>query len=223
MAIQLRLRYCQSLKPCELQKQIPNHQSSFCWIYLLRLTLSIIRSSCPPSHHWISLGFHFAGLNPISLVGLSRWPGKWRSWMRKGHRCYHCRSEQRGRGSPYYTILKQKQLNMCGTIWLLLPNLISNVYIYAFSRRFYPKRLTVHSDYKFFVSMCVPWELNPLPFALLTQCFTTEPQEQLRAHFYIASLLLWCSELVISPQSSPPVLLQGDCGPCNKSTVSHFR
>ncbi len=28
-----------------------------------------------------------------------------------------------------------------------------------------------------FVSMCVPWELNPQPFALLTQCFTTEPQE----------------------------------------------
>ncbi len=36
---------------------------------------SIIRSSCPPSHHWTSLGFHFAGLNPISLVGLSGWPG----------------------------------------------------------------------------------------------------------------------------------------------------
>ncbi len=24
----------------------------------------------------------------------------------------------------------------------------------------------------------VPWELNPQPFALLTQCSTTEPQEQ---------------------------------------------
>ncbi len=29
--------------------------------------------------------------------------------------------------------------------------------------------------YIFFVSMCVPWELNPQPFALLTQCSTTEP------------------------------------------------
>ncbi len=28
-----------------------------------------------------------------------------------------------------------------------------------------------------FVSMYVPWELNPQPFALLTQCSTTEPQE----------------------------------------------
>ncbi len=78
VAIQLRLRYSQSLKPCELQKPIPNHQSSFCWISLPLLTLSIIRSSCPPSHHWISLGFHFAGLNPILLVGLSGWPGEGR-------------------------------------------------------------------------------------------------------------------------------------------------
>ncbi len=27
------------------------------------------------------------------------------------------------------------------------------------------------------VSICVRWELNPQPFALLTQCSTTEPQE----------------------------------------------
>ncbi len=52
-----------------------NHQSSFCSIFLLLLTLSIIRSSCPPSHRWASLGFHFAGLNPISPVGPSGWPG----------------------------------------------------------------------------------------------------------------------------------------------------
>ncbi len=37
--------------------------------------VTIIRSSCPPSHHWTSQGFHFAGLNPISLAGLSGWPG----------------------------------------------------------------------------------------------------------------------------------------------------
>ncbi len=30
----------------------------------------------------------------------------------------------------------------------------------------------------FYISMFVPWELNPQPFALLTQCSTTEPQEQ---------------------------------------------
>ncbi len=78
VAIQQRLRYSQSLKPCESQRPIPNHQSSFCWIFLLLLTLSIIRSSCPLSHRWASLGFHFAGLNPISPVGLSVWPGEGR-------------------------------------------------------------------------------------------------------------------------------------------------
>ncbi len=78
MDIRLRLRYFQSLKSCGLQKLIPNHQFSFCWIYLLLLTLLINRSSCPPSHHWTSHGFHFAGLNPISLVGLSRWLGEGR-------------------------------------------------------------------------------------------------------------------------------------------------
>ncbi len=33
----------------------------------------------------------------------------------------------------------------------------------------------------FLISMCVPWELNPQPLALLTQCSTTEPQE----HIYV--------------------------------------
>ncbi len=64
---------------------------------------------------------------------------------------------------------------------------VCEMYIYAFSRCFYPKRLTVHSGYTFFISMCVPWELNPQPFALLTQCSTTEPQEhdvQAKHFFY---------------------------------------
>ncbi len=30
-----------------------------------------------------------------------------------------------------------------------------------------------------FVSMCVPWELNPRPLHWLTQYSTTEPQEHL--------------------------------------------
>ncbi len=41
--------------------------------------------------------------------------------------------------------------------------------------------------FTYFFSMCVPWESNPQPFALLTQCSTTEPQEQ---HDFTASLLL---------------------------------
>ncbi len=46
------------------------------------------------------------------------------------------------------------------------------IWLFTFTRRFYP-----NSGYTFFASMCVPWELNPQPFALLTQCSTTEPQE----------------------------------------------
>ncbi len=30
---------------------------------------------------------------------------------------------------------------------------------------------------QYFVNMCIPWELNPQPFALLTQCSTIEPRE----------------------------------------------
>ncbi len=37
----------------------------------------------------------------------------------------------------------------------------------------------VHVLFIFFISMYVPWELNPQPFALLTQCSTAEPQEKL--------------------------------------------
>ncbi len=36
-----------------------------------------------------------------------------------------------------------------------------NIIIITFTRRFYPKRLTVHSVYTCIVSMCDPWELNP--------------------------------------------------------------
>ncbi len=37
-----------------------------------------------------------------------------------------------------------------------------------------------------FFSMCVPWESNPQPFALLTQCSTTEPQEHVFVFDYIS-------------------------------------
>ncbi len=66
------------------------------------------------------------------------------------------------------------------------------IYIYVFSRRFYPKRLTVHSgDTFFFISMCVPWESNPQPFALLTQCSTTEPHRNTVWYIANSSLRLW--------------------------------
>ncbi len=49
----------------------------------------------------------------------------------------------------------------------------------TFSRRFYPKRLTIAVRLYIFISMCFPWESNPQPFALLTQCSTTEPHRNI--------------------------------------------
>ncbi len=40
----------------------------------------------------------------------------------------------------------------------------------------------IHPIHFSFISICVPWESNPQPFALLTQCSTTEPHEP---HIYI--------------------------------------
>ncbi len=37
----------------------------------------------------------------------------------------------------------------------------------------------------FIVSMCVPWESNPQPFALLTQCSSTEQQEPLMVQSFL--------------------------------------
>ncbi len=61
---------------------------------------------------------------------------------------------------------------------MLYSSFLFYIYMYAFSRHFHPKRLikAIH----FFFCICVPWELNPQPLALLTQCSTTEPQE----HFF---------------------------------------
>ncbi len=70
-------------------------------------------------------------------------------------------------------------LNNIDKSYIIYPNIYRT---YTFSRRFYPKRLTLKRK---FVSMCVPWELNPQPLALLTQCSTTEPQE----HYYMYWLL----------------------------------
>ncbi len=42
------------------------------------------------------------------------------------------------------------------------------------------------------LSVCVPWELNPRPFAPLTQCSTTEPQEHLCTYCLdTISILSW--------------------------------
>ncbi len=50
-------------------------------------------------------------------------------------------------------------------------------FIHAFSRCFYPKRLTVHSGYTCFCQYMCSLGIEPTTFALLMQCSTTEPQE----------------------------------------------
>ncbi len=64
----------------------------------------------------------------------------------------------------------------------------------AFSRCFYPKRLTIAVRLYIFISMCVPWESNPQPFALLTQCSTTEPHRNTGTQELITAFS--CSEWV---------------------------
>ncbi len=62
----------------------------------------------------------------------------------------------------------------------------SSFYIYAFSRRFYPMRLTIafRLYIHFLISMFVSWESNPQPFALLMQCSTTEPHRNTFCNSY---------------------------------------
>ncbi len=49
------------------------------------------------------------------------------------------------------------------------------IYIYAFSRRFYPKRLTLHSSYSFFFTfdqLLLSLGIEPVILALLAPCST---------------------------------------------------
>ncbi len=47
----------------------------------------------------------------------------------------------------------------------------SYIYIYAFSRPLYPKATYSAFRLYIFVSMCVPWELNPRPMNFFTRSF----------------------------------------------------
>ncbi len=73
VAIQLRQRCSQSLKTCKFKSRFHI------------ISLHSAESAFDTVNHQIllstltSLGFHFAGLNPISLVSLSRWPGEGRN------------------------------------------------------------------------------------------------------------------------------------------------
>ncbi len=81
----------------------------------------------------------------------------------------------------YESIIMECSLN--------IQNIHIYIYIYAFSRCFYPKRLTVHSGYAFFLSVCLSntssfWNVLKT-FILLCECLGNIPFE----HF--AMLLTW--------------------------------
>ncbi len=91
---------------------------------------------------------------------------------------------------------------------LLYIQVSSNIRVsitFTFSRRFYPKRLTIAFRLYIFISICFPWELNPQPFALLTQCSTTEPHRNSIMTFLSEIPLCMCFLLghvtVMSPLS----------------------
>ncbi len=63
--------------------------------------------------------------------------------------------------------------------------------------------------------MCAPWELNPQPFALLTQCSTTEPQEHKLDHQH---LQVGDSVLVLLPV--PGASLQVGVGDMEKYNIT---
>ncbi len=62
--------------------------------------------------------------------------------------------------------------------------------------------LQLHSGYTFLISMCVPWESNPQPFALLMQCSTTEPHRNIiYIHVFYIRNAVTCIPLLPSPGS----------------------
>ncbi len=61
----------------------------------------------------------------------------------------------------------------CVFVWLLSVIFFFYIYIYAFSRRFYPKRLTLHSSYSFtFYQLLLSLGIEPTILALLVPCST---------------------------------------------------
>ncbi len=76
------------------------------------------------------------------------------------------------------------------------------IYIYAFSRRFYPKRLTLHSSYSFtFDQLLLSLGIEPMILALLAPCSTIwatgKYREELDAQFIIIIILLLLLVVVV--------------------------
>ncbi len=65
------------------------------------------------------------------------------------------------------------------------------IYIYAFSRRFYPKRLTLHSSYSFtFYQLLLSLGIEPMSLALLAPCSTILATGKLKNRTFLVELFL---------------------------------
>ncbi len=82
-------------------------------------------------------------------------------------------------------------------------------YIYAFRRRFYPKRLTVHSGYTFVLSVFLRrlWERKPDARVLRPKGNSPPEVERSTPHFTV-SVPLRCPQETVLP-TLPPRVLQG--------------
>ncbi len=109
--------------------------------------------------------------------------------------------EERKRGKK--TLVRRRILISCQTRTGPVQDSTFYIYIYAFSRRFYPKRLTIAFRLYIFISTCVPWESNPQPFAQLTQSSTTEP------HRNTYSIFVPLFQLKVPPRLGGPPICPG--------------
>ncbi len=77
--------------------------------------------------------------------------------------------------SPFLVASMENLFQRKNWMWI-----ISNLHL---SDAFIQSDLQLHSGYTFSL-VCVPWESNPQPFALLTQCSTTEPHRNIYLAIY---------------------------------------
>ncbi len=82
--------------------------------------------------------------------------------------------------SPVWTLILTAPIHCRASIDETLMNVY--IYIYAFSRRFYPKRFRLHIYCQYMCSLGI----EPTTFALITQCSTTEPQKYYISTCYIS-------------------------------------
>ncbi len=82
------------------------------------------------------------------------------------------------------------------------------IYIYAFSGRFYPKRLTLHSSYSFtFYQLLLSLGIEPMILALLAPCSTFWATGKLALHIGIA--YCYCTRILAASAGFQLITVKG--------------